>query len=173
MKKNCKRRSVDHKLVELPNLGLFKGSVEAKDVVIGVGLGAAGSGALKYALNATGMSAKLPDLVNRFFPLVGGVVAGGAMHAIFKRKSAAKAKAYFVGAVAGGVAVTAWGALQNQFPQLADLVSVRLNGYSRGMGVLVNDQPGRLAAMNGVIIDDSSSNLAQLNALNMAADDDD
>lgn len=172
-KKNCTRRSsVDHKLVEVPGLGLFKGEVSAMDTVVGVGLGAAGGLAIKYGLNASGFSANLPDFVNRLWPLVGGALTGGVLYAAQKKSKPARAKAHFVGAVAGGVGAAIWDSARAQFPQLADLVNVRLNGYSSPYGVLVNDQPGRLAAYNGVIVNDSSSNLAHLNALNMTPDDD-
>jgi len=175
-KKNCTRRSsADHKLVEIPGLGLFNGQVSAMDTIVGVGAGAAGGLGLKYALNSSGMAANLPDLVNRFWPLVGATATGALMYALQKKKNAARAKAHFVGAVAGGVGATIWDTARSQFPQLADLVSVRLNQYHGSpYGVLVNDQPGRLAAhgYGGVIVNDTSSNLAQLNALNMTPDDD-
>jgi len=170
------RRSADHALVQIPGLGVFDGSVGAKDVMVGAGLGLAGTAGLKYALNKSGMMASLPDFALKAFPLLASAVTGGAAYAIQKKKNSSRAKSHFVGAVAAGAAVTAWDVLRNNVPDLSDLVSVRLNGYrgyNRGMGVLVADNPGRLAGYNGVIINDSSRNLAELNALNMTPDNDD
>ncbi len=170
--KKCNRKYGEHRLNGLGGLGKFlpsssalKGSVGVQDVAVGAGLGLAGSMGLKYAVKKLGVADSLPAVVNSFWPVISGVVTGLGLYAFSAKGHPGRAKGHLVGASLAGVTLSAWGFLSSQFPDLADLVSVQLGGYRGYRGVLVDDTGGR--RLHGVIVNDASANLAELNALNM------
>jgi len=162
-----------------PVFGLLDKSVNSTDVLLGMALGFAGTGLLKYAGNqfAAGI---LPDALLKGSPLVGGAITAAAAYAYQKDKSVAKANAYALGAAAAGAAVQLWDVLKTQFPQaFGDVVSMKYGS------ILVNERtpavgPGG-AAYNGLIVDEPSrrqlaayneqSNLSALAGLAMGEPD--
>lgn len=123
-------------------------SVDSTDVFIGAVLGLAGAAGAKMLFSKVPQLATAPEIVKRAVPLLGAAAAGAAISFLGPKLklSPDKASGYFVGAVAAGAALTAWGEVKNRFPQLADIVDLRLNGY----GIPI-DEPN----YNGVITDDS------------------
>ncbi len=166
-KRNERRRAgreVEHRMGNLPGMSILRGSVQGTDVVVGAAVGLGASAALKYAMNTylASFMGSLPLFVVRFMPTLTGVASGALLYAAQKKSNSARAKAHFVGAVAAGVSVNVWQELSARFPGLQDYVSVRMGGY----GQLVNDP--RYA---GVLVDDSSRNLSELQSINMVQDE--
>lgn len=164
-KRNGRRvagREVEHRM-NLPGLSILKGSVSGQDVVVGAAVGLGASAGIKYLLNtyAASLMTGLPAIVVRFMPTLTGIAAGGLLYTAQKRSNSARAKAHFVGAVAAGVSVNVWQELQARFPSVGDYVSVPTYG-----GMLVRDR-----GMGGMLVEDSGRNLAELQSLNMEADD--
>jgi hypothetical protein len=75
------------------------------------------------------------------------------------QKGSQKAKAHLIGATVAGAAAQAWTQLQTQFNGLQDYVSVGLDG------MLVED------GYRGVLVEDSRSNLAELQAINLGSEE--
>jgi len=172
-KKNCPRRM--HALrgfgFKLPGGSEFRGAVDVRDVAIGAGLGLGGSLGLKYLVNATGLSASIPAIINKFWPAFSGIVTGILVYGLEKNSS--KAKGHLIGSALAGITISVWDALKAQFPQLADLVSLQLSGYGGYggyNGMLVRDAalPPGYGGYGGMLVQDSASNLRQLQGINMA-----
>lgn len=149
---------VEHRL-SLPNASSFKGSVDAKDVIVGAAAGLAGSAGIRYGLNYFGLASRVPAFLVRFLPAITGLAAGAALFAV--QKGSSKAKAHLVGATAAGLAVNIWQEMQTAFPTLNDYVSLRLPGMN---GVIVRD------GYDGVLINDPRVNLAELQTINLQDD---
>lgn len=159
--------------VQLPGLGLFKGSVSGKGVAIGAvaGLGGVTVGRLGLNKLMEKYPTAIPTFVVRLAPAISGALTGGLLYAVGKRVKLADAKSMAVGAVLAGVTVNVWNEIKAQVTGLNDLVSVQMNGYRGYRGVIVNN-PNR--ALNGVIVDNpnvrSARNLQALHQLNMQPD---
>lgn len=157
-------------LVQIPGLGLFKGSAgSSMDVAVGAGAGLAGIAAVKFAVNKFAPG-KLPALVLRALPFLSGAATAGVLYATGKRGGHGKGRA--IGALMAGVAINAWDEIRANVPELADLVSLNLNGM-RGLrsyrGMIV-DNPNR-GAMNGMIVNNPNGRLNALHAISMRPDD--
>lgn len=171
-KRRCAAKSAEHRLIALPGFGLLQGSVNMKDFAVGAAAGLLGQGGVKYALERFGLIASLPQMVQRFMPLLSGVITGYAL-SIADKKIVKKglfnpgaAKAHMAGAVAAGALVQAWQELQAQWPDtFNDYV------YLPSMNGVLVDRP----ALNGVLVDTqaSAANLSALNAYNLANRDED
>ncbi len=149
-------------MVRVPGLGLFKGGAgSASDVAIGAAIGVAGIAAIKFVVNKY-LADKMPALAMRALPALSGAVTGAALY--YGQKRSAKAKSHALGAALAGLAINVWDEVRAAVPDLADLVSVRLNSYR---GMLIDDRGG----YNGMLIDDSSSNLHDVQAINMEPDE--
>lgn len=127
------------------DLGAFslRKSVNAQDVVIGLGVGLAGAAGFAYALKTlrakgtyTFINAPVggTDWIKMGVPVIGGALGGGAAYMLRKRKNRNAAYANLIGAIAAGVAIVAW-------PEVAKRV-----GFS---GVVGLDLP-----YGGMIVDD-------------------
>jgi hypothetical protein len=172
-KRRCAaKRSVEHALLSVPTFGgILKGSVNTKDLAVGVGAGLLGQGGVKYVLEKVGMLATLPPLVQRFMPFLSGVVTGvGLLYLDKKVLKKGRGRAHMIGSIAAGAVVQGWQELQAQFPD-------KFNDYvylPTGMAGILVDRP--FNGM-GMLIDtpNSSANLSALHAMNMAnaAHDDD
>jgi hypothetical protein len=145
--------------MSLPNLNSFKGSVDAKDVVVGAAVGLAGSAGIRYALNQYGLMSRVPTFAVRFLPSLTGIVAGAAL--FVAQKGSARAKAHLVGSVTAGIAVNLWQEIQSQFPALQDYVSLNMPMS----GMLINDP-----RLQGMLVDDSARNLAEVQSVNLQDD---
>jgi hypothetical protein len=154
-------------MVRIPGLGFFKGGAgSASDVAVGAVAGLIGVGAIKFVVNKW-LADKVPSIVMRGLPALSGAITAGALY--YGQKKSSKAKSHALGALTVGLAINVWDEVRAAVPQLADLVSVRLDSYR---GMLVDDRGG----LNGMLIDDNSAsarNLNDLNAINMQPDDDD
>lgn len=165
--------------VTIPGLGVLNKSVNTTDVLIGGLFGFAGTLLLKGLGNKL-LAGKVPDVVLKGSPLVGGAITGAASYFALKRNRP-KANAYLFGSLAAGAFVQLWDLAKTSFPEgLGDVVSLKFNRY----GVLVDDPMKRTYGQMGVLVDDpmkqfysgapsygsqSDSNLAELAA--MSADD--
>ena len=159
-----------HSIVSFPSLGNFNPlgqDVNSTDVLIGAVAGLAGSGAIKFAVGKLGIA--LPDFLTKFWPLVGSSAAGAALYAAQRGSNKRRGKGHFVGAVGAGVALTAWDLMKAQLPgYFDDVVGLRYGRYA-GYGLMANN-PG--PQMQGLIVDNSRSNLGALAAMSMGESDD-
>lgn len=162
-KRRCAaKRSVEHALLSVPTFGgILKGSVNTKDLAVGVGAGLLGQGGVKYLLEKVGVLATLPPMVQRLMPLLSGVATGvGLLYLDKKVLKKGRGRAHMIGAIAAGAVVQGWQELQAQFPD-------RFNDYVYlpSMNGMLVDRP-----FNGMLIDtpSSSANLSALHAMNMA-----
>lgn len=142
MKKSV-RRSAEHRMLSVPGLGLFKGSIgNSTDFAVGAAAGLLGQGAVKYLLGTTGLMDKLPTVALRVLPTLSGLATGYTLFALQKRRNYAKAKAHLVGATTAGVIINVWDELKAAFPAtFNDYVTVGYNGVLVGtpyQGVLVD-----------------------------------
>lgn len=157
-------------MVRIPGLGTLNKQVNTTDVLIGAALGFGGTLAIK-AFSGKFLGAKVPDILLKGSPLVGGILTGGALYMMQKDKNRSKADAHLFGAILAGAAVQTWDTLKTQFPStLGDVVSLRFQGRN-GYGVFVDE---RTPGMGGLIVDEAgrslsgvSRNLAQLAAYSM------
>jgi hypothetical protein len=167
-------------MVSIPGLGFVNKSVNTSDVLMGAVLGFGGTLLIKGLGNKV-LAGKAPDWLLKGSPLVGGIAAGGLLYMMEQKKSRQKANAHLFGALMAGASVQAWDVLKTTFPEgLGDVVSLRFAGqpYGRLGSVLVDERtpavgPGG-AAYNGLIVDEASrsmGNLNQLAAYSMSGDD--
>lgn len=190
---------VDHSMVELSlkGYGVLNKSVNTTDVLAGAAVGVLGSGVVKYLIRAAGFQDKLPVLVQNWMPFLAAAAAGSAAYAFERKSNKTRAEGHLTGAVAAGAAAQAWGMLKSSYPEyFGDVVSLKLNGYNNGYGVLVNSPtpqigPGAYAGMlfnnpsrgmNGMLFNNPSRamagyadrpGMAGLAALAMSSDDKD
>ena len=146
--------------------GAITGPVKGSQVLVGLLIGLAGvAGARIVSRSMTG----LPDAVDKALPLIGASVAGLVSWFIFRKKNPERARSFLLGAAAAGGVTTVWPALQNQFPQLQDLVRLRMGMQVRRMGLPVTRTPKalnpNLAALTQVSLSQGRANLGAINAL--------
>jgi hypothetical protein len=152
----------EHRLfgqLALPRVSTFtQGSVAVKDLALGAGAGLAGVAGLRYLVNNY-LADKLPAIAVQALnmPAVAGLLTGVGLYVA--QKGSQKAKAHLIGATVAGAAAQAWTQLQTQFNGLQDYVSVGLDG------MLVED------GYRGVLVEDSRSNLAELQAINLGSEE--
>lgn len=151
-------------IVQLPGLdGIadtigLKSSVRGKDVVVGALLSLAGIFGTKYLINRFAAD-KIPLTVMRFHPAIAGLITGLAVGKFMK---GASAKGYALGAVAGGLAINAIQELKMKFPELADVVDLRLAG-------LIVEDPALQGY--GLQVDEPTRQLQGLGSLDMSLGD--
>lgn len=144
-----------HGIEVIPGLGdmmsVFKAPVRGTDVLIGALASLAGIWGVKKILNMPMFVGKVPAGLLNFVPAISGAVAGTAAYMLLKRtKMAHKAAGIAVGAVGAGVAINAMNFLKVKFPELADLVDLRLSG------IILNDPAVQaMRGYNGLLMDDS------------------
>lgn len=146
-------------VVTVPGLGFMGKSAPLGSVVMGALIGAAAAGILKVAVSKVdALKANVPEIVQNNMPLVGGLLAGGALY-YFGRKSPDKARGRAFGAVFGSLAAWGWDKLKSNAPEyFGDVVTLRYNQY----GMLVNEGRSPYA---GLLVDESARNLAELAAI--------
>lgn len=151
-------------------------STKGSDVLVGAVIGLAGGGVVKAVLKSVA-GGSYPAIVDQTMPASGAIVAGLVAWALLRKKHPDRARGYLVGASVAGVAASAWPMLQQQFPQLQDLVSVRMSNYglivrNRPFGMLVPDGsiPGRFAPGQAVAgMNPNLQRLASVQLQNMAS----
>lgn len=150
-------------IVDIPGLGditsVFKSSVKGTDVLVGAIASLAGIYAVKYVQNKF-LVGKLPEIVLRFTPAISGALTGTALYMLQKKKNRGRATGHAIGAVSAGLAINAINELKAKFPELADVVDLRL------AGVIVDDATPRLGGF-GIPVDDPTRQLGDLAALDM------
>lgn len=150
-------------------------SVNSTDVLVGAGLGFAGTLALKGIGNRV-LAGKVPDFVLKGSPLVGGLLTGALLYAVGAKKNKSKAQAHAFGAAVAGASVQAWDVLKTSFPDgLGDVVSLKFSGHRPYGSVFVDERtpavgPGGAAyaglnALNGLIVDEGGRSLSNLSDL--------
>lgn len=179
----ARRRRRSHRrygaMVQIPGLGMLDKSVNTTDVLVGAGLGFAGTLALKGLGNKM-LAGQVPDAILKGSPLVGGIIAGGLAYLLESKKNKQRATGHLFGALTAGAAVQAWDVMKTSFPTgLGDVVSLKLGRYAGrrgGYGVFVNERtpavgPGG-ASLNGLLVNEpgrsmSDHNLAALAGVSM------
>ena len=159
-------------LVRFPGLGALSmpSSVKPMDVLLGLGLGLAGSAGLKMGadkLAAGGTS--LPAFLTSGSPLVGGAATGAILYVAQKKKNPGRAAGHALGAVLGGIAIWASGMLQNVMAGAPVLASTAGWGFRpttlpagmAGMGAPLFNNP-RLQGYAGPIFNNPNVNLGRL-----------
>lgn len=172
-----------HGIVKIPGLGFLNKSVNSTDLLIGAGVGLAGTAVAKWALKTFMPAAPTPvagygafdvsSALKYATPLLGGAIVGTAAYFLQKKGNPSRATGHLVGALAAGASVTVMDVLRDQVPQyFGDVVRLPMNG----MGILVNERAPR--GMQGLIVNEpgvrrsmSESNLAQLAAYSMGDSD--
>lgn len=147
MAKKHRRRYGGYTSVSFGSLKSFNKRVSAFDVVAGAVIGLAGVGAGKWAYKQV-VDQTSPTWLQSVAPAVpalSGALAGAALYYAQKGSAADRAYGHATGAVAAGVAVSAWDVMKTQIPALNGMVSLRYNG------LLINDPR---VAMNGIIVND-------------------
>lgn len=153
-------------LVRFPGLGLVGSvpkSINTTDAVVGVGLGLAGSAALKMGLDKMGVLA--PAFVTAS-PLVGAGLTGLGLYLLEKRKNRQRALSHAVGAALGGIIVWGYGMLvSNGVPGFSDMRTLP-NGY--GAPIFQNPRGG---GFGGPIFQNPRMNMARLAQLQGLGDE--
>lgn len=112
--------------------GVVDSSVKGTDVLVGAVAGLAGVAAAKFALGKLTtllqqQNITLPEIVTDLSPALGAGAAGVALY--MAQKKSGRGAGHLVGALAGGVAITAGGlAAKYSVPGFGDVVSVNLKG---------------------------------------------
>lgn len=125
-------------------------TVRTNDLLLGVGVGAAGGAAVKMLINKIGIADKLPGFISRNIGPVSTILAGVGGYMFLKKKNVAKAKGVLYGAAIAGLVPVGWDFLQAQFPTyFADYVTVPALGdiVNRPLGLIV-ESPS--PALNGL-----------------------
>jgi len=162
-KRNARGQFAGHKL----SVGKLLKSAGGTEMLVGVGIGLAGSAVARMAYVQFGdmLPAPVKDIVGRVLPLIGGAAAGAGAYAVRKKTD------NLTGAVVAGIALTAWDFLQEKFTKLAGVVSLPMyDGYRGYNGVLVQDNSGGM--MNGLVVDEPRPGMAGLAAMSMGDSDD-
>ncbi len=163
----ARRRRRFHGMVQIPGLGVLNKSVNTTDVLMGVALGFAGSAAVK-AVSTKMLPGKVPDIVLKNTPVVGGLLAGAGAYFLESRKNMGRANAHLFGAAMAGITVQLWGYAKTSMPSyFGDVVSVRRNGYNGRYGMLMNSATPAMGpgAYAGLLVDDKARSSSNLNAL--------
>lgn len=164
--------------VAIPGLGGLKDlnplgkSVNSTNVLMGAGLGIAGGSLVKFGL-AKFAGPKLPQIVKDHIEVISAAIAGFGAYALYRKKNKPKGAALLIGALIAGAAPLASNLLRRQFPQLGDMVDLKLAGYGDMNGFLVED---RARQMNGFLVNDLkgyAGDPAMAGLAALAADDDD
>lgn len=159
-----RRRRRYNGIVQLPGMGFINKSVNTTDILVGAALGFAGTGALKLLGNKF-LASKVPDIVLKGAPLVGGIVTGGIAYALQVKKNKSRATGHLTGAILAGASVQVWDVLKTNMPAyFGDVVSLNLGRYG---GLLVDSNTPRMGpgAYAGLIVNspnDSQANLGRL-----------
>lgn len=174
MAKKHRRRYGGYVSVPFGNVAkALNAKVEAFDVVAGALVGLVGVGAGKWAYKQV-VDQTSPAWLQSIAPAVpalSGAAAGAVLYYAQKSGYPERAAGHATGAVAAGVAVSAWDVMKTQIPALNGMVALRYNG------VLINDPR---TAMNGMLVNDPRQSLndyadaphmAQLAAASMGDDD--
>ncbi len=151
---------------------VISGSVNTKDVLMGLAAGVIGGLGLKFVLNkyAPSIAVQLGK-AGKAIPLVTGLTIGAAL--FYAQKGSAAAKGQALGAGAAGAAIT----LLGYAADWAASAGYNVAGYgdpamalnlSNYRGLLVDNAVQR--PMNGLIVD-NNANLSRLGALSMGGDD--
>lgn len=168
-----RRRSRLGGIVSFGELPLVNESVKGLDVLMGAGVGFVGSALVKVALQKVlpaDTYAKIASTVGKFLPLLTGISAGAVLYYVQKNSNKSRAAGHAIGAAALGLGLTVAELLKGtevmgMKPFDAAPVSLDLSGYG---GLLVDDSSQ--GQMNGLIVDDHSSQLNQLGAMSMGED---
>jgi hypothetical protein len=112
------RRKHYRGLVRFPGLGRLplvpSGPVRPADVILGAGLGLAGSIGLQIGANkALASGLPIPGILASGSPVIGGLVSASVLYLAQKKKNKSRATGHAVGAALAGLAVWGFGALQN------------------------------------------------------------
>lgn len=137
----------------IPGLGgvmsTLKSHVKGTDVVVGGLAALAGIWGVKKVMN-TYLVGKVPEIVLRVTPALSGVLAGTALYYLQKKGNRARGMGHAIGAVSAGIAINAMNELKVQFPELADVVDLRLSGLILNdpqlRGIIVNEPGHALGA---------------------------
>jgi|CXWL01.1.fsa_nt_gi hypothetical protein len=142
---------VSHNMVDVSfkGYGVFDRNVNSTDVLVGAAAGMVGSLGFKYLVGKYAQD-MMPAALQNFMPAIGAVAAGSAAYAMQRKGNKARAEGHLVGAMAAAAAVQTWSFLKAQFPELADVVSLKLGNY----GGLIVDEPGR--AMGGLFVNEQT-----------------
>ncbi len=145
-------------------------------MIVGGGLGVVtGTVLFKWLLSVTGLGAKVPVALARFYPLLGGLAGGVALSFAGKAlKKPAWGHAAMVGSVIAGGATVLIGYLWDVGPlrKFADFVTIPTMGGYGYDGVIVDNyithNPG-FTDYSGVIVDNvnQQQQLAELSAMAM------
>lgn len=169
------RRRSYRSYVNIPGLGNFKAfnflksNVNAMDVLVGVVAGLVGSGLVKMALAKANV--KLPDAVQPYQTALGSVAAGSGLY--FAQKKSGRATGHLIGAMAGGLALTAWDMLTKYNPggMFSDVVALPMGRYGYPYGGVVVDErtPGvGPGAYGGLVVDEPGRALSDYNLSELA-----
>lgn len=175
----ARRRRHYRGLVRFPGLGRLSlpSSVKPVDVIVGLGLGIAGSiglqiGASKLAAGGT----SLPSFLTSGSPIVGGAATAAAVYLVEKKKNPARAAGHALGALLGGLGV--WGtSMAQQAIAGASPVTAAVAGFGaplfnnprmQGYGFSPRTLP---AGMGGPIFNNPNVNLARLSRLQGMGDE--
>ena len=148
--------NIDHAMVKVTGLGVFDKSVNSTDVLLGAGLGLAGSAGVKAVAKSVFKDA-IPDAVHQFMPLLGGIGSAAALYYAQKGSNKSRATGHAVGAVAAGLVVQVYNLLKEKFPDaFGDVVSLKFSGMN---GLLINENiprigPGGMQGYNGLIVNE-------------------
>jgi hypothetical protein len=116
--------------------GFINKSVNSTDVLVGAAAGLVGGMLVKMGLNQVfAGNASALSTVDQFGPILTGGLVGAGLYFFQRKKNPTRANGHFAGAVVAGGGVSAWKLLKAQFPDLADTVSLRVDG----MGYLIDD----------------------------------
>lgn len=152
-------------LVQVPGLGMFKGSVPLGSIVLGTLVGFGTAVALKALVTKVdALKANVPMVVQNNMTLVGGGLGAVVLY-FLGRRSPEKAKGRAFGAVFGTATAWGWDMLRTyQKDTFGDIVALNYSNMSR-YGYLVNEPRSSYA---GLLVDESRRNLAELSAADYA-----
>ena len=126
-------------------------AVNSTDVAVGMGAGIAGITGIGYLVNKVLSPTLVPAAIKPYLPVLSGMITAAGLYFVEKRSY--KAIGHAAGAVLAGVAIQAMDMVREKLPGMADVVSLRLNGYN---GFIVNDGN---PALNGFIVNDGAAAL--------------
>lgn len=167
--------------VNLGQFPLLGESVNATDVLMGMGAGLLASAAVKAAIKrfAPQVYGQIASTAGMWFPAVAGAAGAAAVYfggtKLF-RVSQHRASGLALGAVAVGGALSLWDFARANLAgvgggllDFSGTVGVNLGQY----GMLIDDSAGQgVNGMGGLIVADHSDGLAELAAISMGPDDD-
>jgi hypothetical protein len=144
-------------------------SVKPIDVIVGLGLGIAGSlglqvGASKLAASGT----SLPNFLTSGSPLVGGGATAAVLYVAQKKKSPGRAAGHALGALLGGLAVWGTGMAKSAAGLAGYGAPLFNNPRLQGWGFSPRTLP---AGMGGPIFNNPNVNLARLSRMQGLGDE--